>query len=1455
MKIFFAPAFLLFFLIFSTLSGSPTLEVPNTIEGDGPVYFGTVTLAAPASPAQTVFLHNSHPDRITIPQSITVPDGEISAVFSITPNPMSLGEETIEITATIPGTFAEEGFNYTPDSNIRGQDGGFGFIEPWASTSGDNPVGLVVEANLSYASGGFTITDGPNALRLVNGIRAQRAFSDITDGQFWVSALVGKKTSGWNTDFGLIDTNNQTRFTLRYNGSAGEWDISQRDDGQTSTGVTATFPSVTHAVFHFDMDERKARVFLNATPDPSAPPVAPDVTLDLVEGFSGFRAIQWFGFNDGDLLDAIAMSRTWEGLWSETTTTAYTNFIGGDPNDIPTLTFHVPGRIVENDDPHTVELQRTGDLSESMTVYLSSSHPTRLHLPNTVTFAEGENTVGFELTPIDNVAFDGDVSVSLRALHPASIATEDFLYGENSNLDGLDGGIGFDGPWYNNTGHNPAGVIVSSDFTFTRQGITIHSSPTSLRMVDGSRVLRNFPTVESGDIWVSALLRKVGYGGQTTFGLLDQDGQTRLSLRYNGSSSQWEFWQRDGETINVHPSGVPPYTLHIVLRVNLEDETTAVYLNSDLVGNEPTNPMASISQNLVAQVNGISGLYWFGYGNDDLLGSIRVASRFQDLRAEVETKTILSLIDDDIHSDYNLWTLREFGTLEPGDLEGSSASDSHPDSGLANLLHYAVSAHATAPAVGNILQMMQDPDSGQRQIHFPWGRPDIEYQIEASTDLINWTTENVELTFNPNGHAFAVCLANTPQRFFRLAVTAIPMQGNPGTLDKLTELSAPLDLNDTQIQLINERANATSTPWVSSLPSDVYDTHLLTDADVVGPDGLIYPDWTRAGVPGGIPEVPVVVEAADYGAIPNNDEPDTEALHDAIEAAYQAGGGAVLLEAGTYTLDEPLLIRRPGVVLRGAGVDDTTINFTYAGPVGKQVGFANAEDGDTIGPFGQLILHARTQTDTASPIRLTSMQIRGPGDEILASHEEGDPEWYRYPPPLDRPSNFTLTMTGSQLIQELGTGTHQITARTQYVLESFTHTHTITLHVSNNQAENTVRQWYPAAITFQGAGASGQPTRHVADTIPRGGVDLTLNNADPIQPGDYVVLNTENDSEFLARHFATNSMLRRAVHRVAARDDNNLTLADPVRIDWPSAASVTMHRLQPLVGNGVENLTLHQTGDLWTSGIVFRSAAESWIRDVKVVEAGRNPIDTWDVKHLEMRDLAIDGARYTTGGGGTAYFALQAAYDCLVENVYTTGLRHAPNVQWSSEGNVIRNSIFMDSGGQWHAGYTRENLFENLVINSTGNNGSYRFALFASVANGMHGAQGPRNVVYACDVTSYNGGIKIGGMTEGWIFAHNRIEAHSGPALVLLPGTFGFTFVGNHFATAHPNPSPVWISTADCLDNFYVNNHFSGTQGVPVFSCGAAPGQVVGLTQEETFSNAPTPTPDIPSIFEWQRNQ
>ncbi|HLU66879.1 MAG TPA: glycosyl hydrolase family 28-related protein, partial [Kofleriaceae bacterium] len=85
------------------------------------------------------------------------------------------------------------------------------------------------------------------------------------------------------------------------------------------------------------------------------------------------------------------------------------------------------------------------------------------------------------------------------------------------------------------------------------------------------------------------------------------------------------------------------------------------------------------------------------------------------------------------------------------------------------------------------------------------------------------------------------------------------------------------------------------------------------------------PDFSYAGYQAGrapIPEVPVVSNVRDFGAVGDGATDDTRAFQDALAAAE---GGALLVPAGRYLIRGKLAMRRSNVVLRGEGPDRTVL--------------------------------------------------------------------------------------------------------------------------------------------------------------------------------------------------------------------------------------------------------------------------------------------------------------------------------------------------------------------------------------------------------------------------------------------------------------------------------------------------------------------------------------------------
>ncbi len=124
-------------------------------------------------------------------------------------------------------------------------------------------------------------------------------------------------------------------------------------------------------------------------------------------------------------------------------------------------------------------------------------------------------------------------------------------------------------------------------------------------------------------------------------------------------------------------------------------------------------------------------------------------------------------------------------------------------------------------------------------------------------------------------------------------------------------------------------------PWASQYKLRPEDRAKLTAADVAGPDGIVYPNWSHVGVEGGIPQVKAVLELAALGAKPETDI--SELLQRATEQVGNKGGGAIQIGRGTFYLDKPVIIRHSKVVIRGAGRDATKLifRFSIADPAAK----------------------------------------------------------------------------------------------------------------------------------------------------------------------------------------------------------------------------------------------------------------------------------------------------------------------------------------------------------------------------------------------------------------------------------------------------------------------------------------------------------------------------------------
>jgi hypothetical protein len=633
-----------------------------------------------------------------------------------------------------------------------------------------------------------------------------------------------------------------------------------------------------------------------------------------------------------------------------------------------------------------------------------------------------------------------------------------------------------------------------------------------------------------------------------------------------------------------------------------------------------------------------------------------------------------------------------------------------------------------------------------------------------------------------------------------------------------------------------ETADEAKPPWPGQYKLRPDETDRLTEADVVGPDGLVYPDWTYAGVPGGIPRIEREVPVERFGARPDDGRDDAPAIEAAVEHLARTGGGAVRLGPGTYELDRPVMIAQDGIVIRGSGAEATHMRFRYAIPP-EGAAFFRQQPGDRVYRDTWLQLHA-------VPKDLAALEVHIDGRRV--TRRERSTHWG---------NTFSTALSGASLLDKAGEGKHRLLGIAEYPGGIRKET---SLEVTLSKEASPRPERRPrllGAIQFAGRGTVGPRVKLAADA-PRGSRRIELESAERLVPGDRILIEAPATDRWkrlvqCACPWGTYRRYRLVIDRV---EGNAIVVNQPLRLEFPTVDGSYVQKTEVIRRCGVEDLSLEQTENLWISGIAMSDAWECWARGVTVKMTGRHACYAVEAKWCEIRDSIFDDAWFK-GGGGTAYVGWEHACDCLMENVTTYKMRHAPCVQWAASGNVIRKSTFHESDGQWHSGWTNENLFEQCVIDSKRGHGGYGYGMWASPPEDQaHGPNGPRNVVYHCQVRSPRAGLWMGGMNEGWIIVHNRFVVEQGPGIFAKTASFDHVIRGNVIALADPKQPAVNLLTPDCVGIELIDNRVFGGSGELVSGRGK-PVVARGNRLLPATDDPPLPEPAVPSIFEWQRKQ
>ncbi len=185
-----------------------------------------------------------------------------------------------------------------------------------------------------------------------------------------------------------------------------------------------------------------------------------------------------------------------------------------------------------------------------------------------------------------------------------------------------------------------------------------------------------------------------------------------------------------------------------------------------------------------------------------------------------------------------------------------------------------------------------------------------------------------------------------------------------------------------------------------------------------------------------------------------------------------------------------------------------------------------------------------------------------------------------------------------------------------------------------------------------------------------------------------------------------NMHMRQQIFTIAALDTSarTITLDKPLEYDVPVNStsdgsppidgatydSKASPLVDPVLGVGFENLGFTQDmpgldpaeatnnyGNMAPAaemhGIVFKWAANSWVRGIRADMTGSHPIVTEEAKNLQIVDNELNGS-WNKGKGGNGYFRGSRVWDSLYAGNTSTLLRHF-TFQWSASGNVVIGNL------------------------------------------------------------------------------------------------------------------------------------------------------------------------------------
>lgn len=232
------------------------------------------------------------------------------------------------------------------------------------------------------------------------------------------------------------------------------------------------------------------------------------------------------------------------------------------------------------------------------------------------------------------------------------------------------------------------------------------------------------------------------------------------------------YWGRDGDAVLSASSGYPLLSTY-----------AAMYQNGDLallvINKHPSNDLSThISLNNFTAGSGTAAVYSYGKSNDLANSDLTTGTAAVSGSSLTYTFPSYSMSVVVVKSQFEAWREQYFTAAQLGNWSVSGDAGNPAQDGIPNLLKYALGLNPNTPASAGLPLCGQTTVSSSSYLTLTFAKQsaltDIVYNVQISSDLINWTSGGIRTdngTTNTAVYRDTVPIGSASRRFMRLSVT------------------------------------------------------------------------------------------------------------------------------------------------------------------------------------------------------------------------------------------------------------------------------------------------------------------------------------------------------------------------------------------------------------------------------------------------------------------------------------------------------------------------------------------------------------------------------------------------------------------------------------------------------------------------------------------------------------